>query len=102
MNINYDCVAIWVGKAGRTSLLQLLEEWFGFKNVSTSSIYTQRTSALFVYKGKSTLFRSKTIANFQDLEDYMYNKKLVGEVESYTVIDYPKLVKECREWTYDY
>jgi hypothetical protein len=102
MSINYDCVAIWVDTCKRDFLLEIFEEDYGVKLAGRTQGY-RRATVLFYYKEQPTrLFWSDNEHTFKEACEYVEQKKYDGKIGSYLMINYPKLVKECREWTYDY
>ena len=101
MNIAYDCVAIWVGSCRRDLLLDIFAEEYGVSSAREGQAY-RSALALFYYRDKPhSLFwsneKSKT-----ELRQYMEDKRESGTVDTYCIIDYADLVRECREWTHDY
>lgn len=98
MNTNYDCVAIWVGKARRNLLLEILEEQYDVKLIGHS--HTSCT-CLYYYKNRPTeLFWSDSERDIGELAERMDNKCFKGEIETYTIIDYPRFMKEIRDEMY--
>lgn len=96
MSIAYDCVAIWVGECGRNLLLDVLFEDYGITNAKQSQMHQAR--ALFVYPNSDRMFWSNGgMHSLQDVKDYMDKKHREGRADTYRVIDYPHLVKVCRE-----
>lgn len=93
MNTSYDCVAIWVGGVGRSILLDVFRE----AGVRVSSACANAT-ALFYYRDQpKILCHSALRTDMGELGEYMDNKCFDGEIETYTIIDYPRFMKEIRE-----